>query len=168
MPQNIYVTGMGIVSGIGLNVDETLSSLKNQQSGVGKIKYLQTVHDIPCSEVPLTDSEMKKMLHLNESQVYTRAALMAMLAIRETIEQSSLKLDGSCRVAFIKGITVGGMEKSELYYFDYVENDTRTEYFEVHDCGSLSGFVADFFGGIVMYQLPSTACSSQQMQSFGV
>lgn len=160
MPQNIYVTGMGIVSGIGLNVDETLSSLKNQQSGVGKIKYLQTVHDIPCSEVPLTDSEMKEMLHLDESQVYTRAALMAMLAIRETIEQSGLQLDGSCKVAFINGITVGGMEKSEQYYFDYVENDTRNAYIEVHDCGSLSEYVADYFGGISYVSTPSTACSS--------
>lgn len=160
MPVDIFVTGMGIVSGIGVGVDETLASLKHKKTGVGTLKYLNTVHDIPCAEVKLSDEQMKKMLNLNDSFAVTRTSLMSILAVREAIAQASLKLDGKYRVAFINGITVGGMDKSELFYLDYLENDSKNEYIEIHDCGALTECVADYFGGFSYVATPSTACSS--------
>ena len=53
MARKVFVTGLGIVTGIGISVHETFTSLLNGRSGVGTTKYLKTNHkDIPCSEVP--------------------------------------------------------------------------------------------------------------------
>lgn len=160
MSADVFITGMGIVSGIGNNVAETLSSLKQMRSGIGKIKYLNTIHDIPCAEVQYSEEEMKKLLKLPADAVVTRTALMAILAVKEAVDESALPLDGKCRVAFINGTTVGGMEKSEVYYFDFLENDKYSEYIEAHDCGSCTERIADYFGGFSYVSTPSTACSS--------
>jgi 3-oxoacyl-[acyl-carrier-protein] synthase II len=156
----VFVTGMGIVSGLGLGVDETLNSLLLSKSGIGKIKHLDTINDIPCSEVDFTDSEMKKLLHLDEDSIVPRTALMGILAVKEVLDSAQFPLDGNYKVAFINGTTVGGMEKSELYYIDFLQNDSRNKYIEAHDCGSLTEKIADYFGGFSYVSTPSTACSS--------
>ena len=62
MSQRVFVTGIGIISGIGNNVDETLQSIKQKKSGVTEIKYLETIHKgvIPVSEVKLSEDELIK------------------------------------------------------------------------------------------------------------
>ena len=51
----IYVTGMGIVSALGIGVDATLTALRESRSGIGTVKYLDTVHrDLPAGEVLVT------------------------------------------------------------------------------------------------------------------
>jgi len=160
MPTDVFVTGMGIVSGIGIGVHETLTSLKEKHSGVGTLCHLNTIHDIPCAEVLYSDKQFKQMLGLKEDEIITRTALMGIFAVKEAIEQASLSLNGSFKVALINGTTVGGMEKSELYYLDFLENNTRNEYIEAHDCGACTERIADFFGGFSYVSTPSTACSS--------
>ncbi len=53
MSHRVLVTGLGIVSGIGNNADETVASILEQKTGVGKLKYLDTVHadELPGAEV---------------------------------------------------------------------------------------------------------------------
>ena len=160
MALDIFITGLGIVSGIGVGIEETATSLRHKKSGIGKIKYLNTIHDLPCAEVNLSETQMKQMLGIKECENVNRTALMAMLATREAIAQAKLPLDGTYKLAFINGTTVGGMEKSELYYFDFLANDTRNEYIEGHDCGACTEKIADFFGGFSYVSTPSTACSS--------
>lgn len=160
MAFDVFITGMGVVSAIGIGVDETMTSLRQKKSGIGTLKHLNTIHELPCAEVDLTELQMKQMLGIKEDDVVVRTALLAMLATREAIAQAKLPLDGTYKVAFIHGTTVGGMEKSELYYFDYLENNTRNEYIEAHDCGSCTEKIADYFGGFSYVSTPSTACSS--------
>jgi len=85
---------------------------------------------------------------------------MAIHAVKEAIQQAKLTLDGTYKVALINGTTVGGMEKSEIYYFDFLENHTYSEYIAAHDCGALTEKIADYFGGFSYVSTPSTACSS--------
>ena len=55
MGDAIVVTGMGIVTGIGVGVESTLDALLHCRSGVGPVRYLSTAHtDIPVCEVPMT------------------------------------------------------------------------------------------------------------------
>jgi 3-oxoacyl-[acyl-carrier-protein] synthase II len=160
MSVEIYITGMGIVTGIGNNAGETLNALRENKSGIGKINFLNTIHDIPCAEVQLTDEQLKEKLHIPLEEVVTRTALIGIMAAKEALLQAKLNMDGKKRVAFINGTTVGGMEKSELFYFDFLENDTRNEYIEAHDCGACTERIADYFGGFSYVSTPSTACSS--------
>ncbi len=158
--ESVFITGMGIISAIGIGVDETLISLRESKSGIGKINHIDTIHDLPSAEVSLTDNQMMEILNIEAGQIVTRTSLMAKIAVKEAITQAKLTLDGKFRVALINGTTVGGMEKSELYYFDFLENDKYNEYIEAHDCGSCTESIADYFGGISYVSTPSTACSS--------
>ena len=143
----IVVTGMGIISGLGVGKKQTLQALLSEQSAVGKVRYLQTEHtDIPVSEVPMSDDEMKSLLKISSDTIFTRTPLMATIAAKEAIEQAQLMNVGSQRIAFINGTTVGGMEKSEQFYSDFLENENHKEFIAAHDCGAGTDEVADYFG----------------------
>jgi len=161
MPKQVLVTGLGIVSGIGISVQETLASLLTGKSGVGVLKYLQTNHkDIPCSEVQLSDVQMRTMLSIPDSVPMNRTSLLGILAAKSALANANITPNKALRIGFISGTTVGGMEKSEQYYKDFLENDTRNEYIKIHDCGACTEIIADYFGGFSYVSTISTACSS--------
>ena len=117
----IAVTGIGIISALGKGADVTYEALLNKKSGIGCLHYLQTDHiDIPCAEVPMSDEEMKKLLNLSPELPLTRTSLMGMIAAKEALVSAKLHAFNGKRVAFINGTTVGGMEKSEEYYLDFL------------------------------------------------
>lgn len=161
MAKQVLVTGLGIVSGIGLSVQETLESLLAGRSGVGTIKYLQTNHsEIPCSEVQLNENQMRTMLSIPGNVPATRTSLMGILAAKNALADANITPDRALRIGFISSTTVGGMDKSEQYYKDFLENDTRNEYIKMHDCGACTEIIADYFGGFSFVSTISTACSS--------
>lgn len=160
MPE-LWITGYGVVSAIGVGKDETLGALKQKRSGLGKIAYLKTAHDeFPVGEVKLSNDEMKAMLGIRGDVPTTRTSLLGMLALREALEDSRLVGDDLRQVAFVSGTTVGGMDKSEQYYLDFLENDDRNAYIATHDCGACTEMIADHFGRFASVTTLSTACSS--------
>lgn len=160
MIESIAITGMGIVSAIGNNVAETLAALRAQQTGVRHMKYLKTDHqEFPVGEVKMCDEEMKNLLGITEEPT-TRTSLMGMLAVREALEEAKLANPQESRVAFVSGTTVGGMDKSEQYYLDFLDGDTRNDYIKTHDCGATTEIIANYFGIFSMATSISTACSS--------
>jgi 3-oxoacyl-[acyl-carrier-protein] synthase-1 len=161
MAGQVLVTGLGIVSGIGISVQDTLASLLAGKSGVGIIKYLQTNHkDIPCSEIQLSDEQMCRMLSIPDSVPINRTSLMGILAAKNALADANITPNRALRIGFISSTTVGGMEKSEQFYKDFLENDTRNEYIKIHDCGACTEIIADYFGGFSFVSTISTACSS--------
>ena len=55
----IWITGVGILSAIGVGVDATLESLLASRTGVGPLRHLATNHhEFPVGEVPLSNQEM--------------------------------------------------------------------------------------------------------------
>ena len=157
----ILITGMGVVSAIGLGKAQTLEALLSNRSGVVELKYLETEHkEFPVGEVKMTNVEMRFKLGIPENALYVRTSLMGMLALGEALEEASLTPDILPKVGFISGTTVGGMDKSEMYYLDYLENDAHKDYIAVHDCGSCSEMIANHFGKFAFVTTLSTACSS--------
>ena len=158
----VYVTGAGIISALGIGKQATLEALKNKQSGVTPLRYLTTsLTDLPVGEVKYSNPEMKTMLNLMPDDAFVRSALLGIIAVREALQQAKLKnRDPALRVAFISGITVGGMDRAELYYQDFLVNDTRNAYIELNDCGGSTEQIADYFGGFQMVTTVVTACSS--------
>lgn len=159
---DILITGAGIVSAIGVGKEETLRSLLEQRSGIRPVHYLKTDHhEFPVGEVQLSNDEMCALLGIDpQAQPTTRTALMGMVALKEALEQSGLTSDMYPSIPLISGTTVGGMDKSEQYYMDFLENDSRNEYIRTHDCGACTEMMADHFGRFRMLTTLSTACSS--------
>jgi 3-oxoacyl-[acyl-carrier-protein] synthase-1 len=162
MRQEIFVTGAGIVSALGTGMTDTLDALRNRRSGVGMIRYLNTSHtEFPVGEVKMTNEEMMRQLRIAEGEVTTRTSLMGIMAAREAIGQAGLPGDDSnLRIALISGTTVGGMDKSEQYYLDFLNNDTKNAYIATHDCGACTEMIADYFNIFSTVNTISTACSS--------
>lgn len=107
--KEIYITGAGIVSAIGIGKAETLDALRNRRTGVAPVRYLQTIHTgLPVGEVKFSNSELREMLHLMPSDAFIRSSLLAIPAVREAMEQAQVNRSVALRIAFLSGITVGG------------------------------------------------------------
>ena len=52
MNKTVFVTGVGIISGLGYGRGATMDALREHRTAIGKIRYLGTSHDVPVSEVP--------------------------------------------------------------------------------------------------------------------
>ncbi|MDR1937165.1 MAG: beta-ketoacyl-[acyl-carrier-protein] synthase family protein, partial [Tannerellaceae bacterium] len=161
MPQKIFVTGAGMISALGTNKEEALTALREQRTGIAPLFYLKTSRKgLPVGEVKRTNHEMMQMLRIPEMEITTRTSLMGMIAVREALEQACIPDTNGLRIALISGTTVGGMDMSEQYYLDFLENDTRNAYISTHDCGACTEMIADHFGIFSMVDTISTACSS--------
>ena len=155
--KRIVITGSGIVSAIGVGKQETLESLLREQSGIGAMCHLQSVHRLPVGEVRLTDEEIRKRFILDKPA--SRSALLGILAAREAIEEASVNAALLAKSALISGTTVGGMETTERDYLSWTHNQ-HLETIALHDAGSTTETIASALGGVAFSTTTSTACSS--------
>jgi len=162
MQRRVLITGLGTISSIGMNIEETLDSLLNKRSGIKKSKNLQSVHkdDFVFGEIPLKLSELKDMLNIPQHEAYSRTSLLAMLAAKEAVENAGISDINKYRTGLLSASTVGGMDRSELYYADFLTNDTQNKYIDSHHCGDHTEKVADLLGIKDFTSTISTACSS--------
>ena len=84
-PPQVVVSGMGIVSAIGLTVAENLDALRQARSGIRPLSLVSSAHKgkLLAGEIPLSDAELYQSLGIPEGEAYTRTALLALLAMRE-------------------------------------------------------------------------------------
>jgi 3-oxoacyl-(acyl-carrier-protein) synthase len=162
MAGRIFITGLGIISGIGNNLQENLHSLIHSKSGIGDIKHLET-HlrgEIPVSEVKLSNNELFDLSGIKVQEGYSRNSLFGIIAAREAYRHSLLENSGEFRTGLISATTVGGMDKCELYYRDFLTNDSRNIYIDSYDCADSTEKIADMLGITDYLTTISTACSS--------
>ena len=152
---------MGVVSALGNGVDEHLRALLESRSGIGPLRHLKTVHDdLPAGEVDMSNEELCAAVGIPFDERYTRTALLGAVALREAVATSGLD-DGQRRhVALISGTTVGGMDKSEAYYREFLDTDRNTCYIKTQDCGTTTEFAIRCFPLFDFTTTISTACSS--------
>ena len=157
----IAVTGLGAVSGIGLNVDENIEALRLKRHGMEKPRFFQTELDVPVSEVKKSNAELKQLLGIEPDKTVSRTALLAMLAAREALTDSQIDIK-AMRVGLISSTSVGGMDLSELFYNDFRtdHNCGRLRMVSQHDCGSSTQLTAKYLGITGFTTTISTACSS--------
>ncbi|MCQ2285290.1 MAG: beta-ketoacyl-[acyl-carrier-protein] synthase family protein [Bacteroidales bacterium] len=159
---DIAITGLGIVSALGIGVETTVTRLLMEKTAIGPVRYLDTVHkDIPVGEVPYSDDEMRTLLNLPTEKLITRTSLMGRIALIEALKDAQLSENKGYKIAFISGNTVGGMEKSELYYHHFLQDFEKKEFIAMHDCGACSETMSqDLPLSFDLVTTPSTACSS--------
>ena len=162
MQKKIFVTGMGIISAIGKNIPETLISLSHSRSGLGRIKWLETIHkdNLLVAEVGYSNEELAAMLDISESEGFTRTTLLALLSAKEAILEAGIDNFKNILTGLISANTVGGMDKSEIYYYQYLKERKPNSYIATHDCADSTEKVADHFGITAFISTVSTACSS--------
>lgn len=163
--RKVYITGLGAISAIGNNVAENLDSLLAMRSGIGAMQLLNSnlKSILPVGEVKLTNVQLLKILNINDSnRLYSRTALLAMVAANEAYHHAQLQHNPMQRIGIFSGTSVGGMDMGEQFYQYYQEkkNADKINYALLHDCGDSTECVADRLGIKDDVATISTACSS--------
>jgi 3-oxoacyl-[acyl-carrier-protein] synthase II len=162
MSQKIAITGMGIISSIGNNVEENLISLQSGKHGISDIELFETRHagNIKTGEIKLSNEELIQKLQLSEDNHVTRTSLLGMVAAQEAVESAGISDINEYRTGLISSTSVGGMDITEKYFYSYEDFPEKQKYIDAHDAGSSSLAIAELLGLKGMVSTISTACSS--------
>ena len=188
MSNQVFVTGMGIITGLGIGKEENLQAIFNHKTAIEKIRFLKSKHtELPAAEVKYTNEELCDLLNIDKNEVSTRTSLIGRIALKEALEEAKITYSRHCEerrdeaiqpkhkdcfavahndgisIAFINGTTVGGMDKSEQFYLEFLDenNNSKNKYIESHDCGTTTELIAQQFdGNFDCMTTISTACSS--------
>lgn len=162
MHPSVFVAGTGLITAIGSNRQECMSALQNGASGIGPITRLNTLHKgvLPVGEVKFSNEELAHALGV--SPEWPRTALLSAWAVREALLDLEIPDLKDLRTGFFSANSVGGMDKTENFFSDYLKDHGKGRLRNVvhHECGSITELVADHFGIKDQVTTVSTACSS--------
>src|SRR5688572_21776522 len=165
MSSRVFVTGIGIISAIGKNVEETLVSIMNGRPGIGKLDNFSTRHrdQLAVGEVKIPDDTLKLLCDVDIQEKISRTSLLGMLAAREALNQAAITDINEFKTGIISATSVGGMAQAENHFMEFLDPDDNNEYIEyvnTLDCSDSTEQIADFLGITDFVSTISTACSS--------
>ncbi|AUS05985.1 beta-ketoacyl-[acyl-carrier-protein] synthase family protein [Pseudotamlana carrageenivorans] len=163
MSQGVAITGMGIISAIGNNVSENFQSLMDGKKGITRISKIQTNHvnDIMVGEIAYTNEALIERLGLDSDCNFTRTALLGAIAAKEAVANAGIDNIKAYQTGLISSTSVGGMDMSEKYYYQYLEDKSVQKYIESHNAGDSAQKIAQQLGiDNSLVTTISTACSS--------
>lgn len=158
----VAITGMGIISSIGKTVEENYNALITGQKGISSIENFHTVHKdvIKVGEIKLTNPQLEQLLGLTPDNNYSRTAMLGAYAAKRAVEDAGITNLNDCRSGLISSTSVGGMDMTEKYYYEYFEDEACQKYISSHDAGDSSHKIAEYIGLEGFVSTISTACSS--------
>lgn len=162
MSRKIAITGMGIISSIGRNVEENYASLLESRHGISDIEFLETRHrgDVKLGEIKMSNEDLISELVIPKDNNYARSTLLGIVAAKEAVESAGIKNLNQYRTGLISSTSVGGMDVTEKYFYDYENQPDKQKYIATHDAGQSSLAIAEVLGLKGMVSTISTACSS--------
>ena len=162
MTDTVLLTGLGIISAIGTNVPESIDSFRKHRSGIGPCRYLGTIHKniFPLGEVKLSNKELAVMHDIDPG--LSRTILLSYHAAKAAFDTIPDLAGLDYKKGFISGSSVGGMDRTELFFEDFTKDKFSGDLHDVmnHDCGKPTDFVAEKLGFTDFVSTLSTACSS--------
>jgi len=154
----VRITGLGIVSAIGLTIEENLYALENSRSGIAPVKFLDTQKDFLVGEVKCSNEEFKDRLRIKSKQI-SRTSLLGLAAARQAWGEN--KHTSQLRTGIISATSVGGMDATEGFYQNYLDkNNPDFGILKCHDSGNTTERIAAELGISGYINTLSTACSS--------
>lgn len=158
----VTVTGVGMVSALGLGVESGVASISRGESGISPApEILRTINKLPVGEVRLTNEELHDVLHIRQREHLSRTALLGIWAAREAIADAGIDASGS-RVGLVSSTSVGGMDRTERFFETFVADEKagRLRDVKMHDCAASTEAIAHHCGIGGYRTTVSTACSS--------
>src|SRR5882757_6449927 len=164
----VYVAGTGIISAIGNNRAECLAALEHGEAGMGEMHYLRSIHHdrLPVAEVKYSNEELAVLAGMPSH--ISRTPLLSAIAANEALHDAAIENFSELRTGFISANTVGGMDKTEDFFSDFLLDKSKGRLREVvnHECGAVTELVADKLGIKNYISTISTACSSSANSIF--
>ena len=162
MAERIVITAMGICSALGDNLEEHLTGLLSGQSGLSVVENVSTLHrdHIRVGELKHTNDFLAQQLGLPVVNHYSRTGLLGIWALKEAIAQAGLTPTEVAQLSMVMASSVGGMDMTERYFYEYTTQEALRRYIPYHNIGEVTGQIADYFGIKGYVTSVSTACSS--------
>ncbi len=162
MSKKVAITGMGIISAIGNSVEENYNALISGKMGVTDIENIDTIHKnvIKVGEIKLTNQQLEQQLQLPSDNNFSRTALLATIAAKQAVENAGIQNINEYRTGLISATSVGGMDMTERFYYQYFEDESCRKYINTQDAGDTTHSTANYLGLKGLVTTISTACSS--------
>ncbi|EKT4519027.1 beta-ketoacyl-[acyl-carrier-protein] synthase family protein [Flavobacterium psychrophilum] len=160
--KGVAITGMGIISAIGNSVEENYASLLNNKTAITTIENISTVHANlrKVGEIKKTNQELADELKLSTDNNFSRTAMIGAIAAKQAVANARITSINEYKTGLISATSVGGMDMTERYYYDYFEKPETIKYISCHDGGDVAQKIANELGLNGMVTTISTACSS--------
>src|SRR5579871_4618296 len=125
MSAPVFVAGIGIISAIGDNIAENLAALETGREGMSDITYLETLHKnkLPVAEIKWSNDQLAEKAGL--SNQISRTALLSTIAAQEAIHDAGIENFSSLRTGFISANSVGGMDKTENFFNEFLRDNQK-------------------------------------------
>lgn len=150
-----------MISAIGDSVDGHLESFRSHRSGIGKLTLFDSVHagTLPVGEVQFTNEALASRLGMSPDS--SRTTLLGLYAAREAVKDAGIPLS-KWRTGIISATTVGGMDKTESFFTEFVRGRHRGRLRHVvdHECGKSTEHIANDLSIRHFLSTINTACSS--------
>lgn len=162
MAGEVWIGGGGVICGIGDNLSACIDAFRNMATGAATMEYLSSAHrgTYPVVEVRADNATLAARAGMPAH--ISRTALLSKIAAQEAWDSTGLGELRNYRVGFVSANTVGGMDKTEDFFADYLKDPQSGQLNQVvnHECGSITELVADSLGIRHHVTTISTACSS--------
>lgn len=159
----ILVTGIGVISAIGNNVQENRTALVEKKSGITGLTLFNTKYSglRPCGEIKTDTRDLLNSLRAHEKGT-TRSSALALHAFTEAVNDAGLSSQqiSSPQTALVGGSTVGGMCLTDELYHDANKTENGSDYLTSYDCASVNLYLQQRFGMRGNINTINTACSS--------
>ncbi len=139
------VTGLGLISAIGSNVDECFKNAVDGVSGISKATMVDTTNCYANLAAEVKDDSLDE---IPDSQKMDRCVKLCVKASGEALSDAGLKdFDDSNRLSVIMGSCVGGVSAAQHYY----ENEKPAEDVTKIPISAIANHVAKAYhaGGVV-------------------
>lgn len=162
MSRGVAITGMGIISSIGETVEENFRALTQSKPGISDIENIDTVHKnvIKVGEIKKTNQQLVEELGLPADNNFTRTAMLGVIAAKQAMADAGITDINEYNTGLISATSVGGMDMTERFFYDYYESEKNRRYIHAHDAGDSTHKIADELGLKGLVTTISTACSS--------
>ena len=120
----VFITGFGVVSGIGCGEEECFAALQQKRSAIGNISLLPTaLKQYPVAELKKTNEDLARLASLPENKIYSRTFLLGVIAAQQAMKMAGLR----SAQGILGATTVGGVDLQERFYNQLVNNDANAQ-----------------------------------------
>ena len=160
----VFITGIGAISSLGLNVQENLAALRAGKTGIGKAKHFQSKYteSLYFAEIDSSDEALKLSCDAIQEKEFTRTTLIALTAFSEAIKDANLTNTeiSSPSTAFISSSTVGGRCYTDNLYADANLTGEPSDFVKSYEGSDHTLRIIQKHGIVGYTDTINTACSS--------
>lgn len=158
---NVYVAGMGLVSSLGIGLEQNYNALVSERHGICSLSQEldPLVEGFPVARLELSNTELAEKARL--SPRLPRTVYLSLIAAREAVSEARFDIR-NYRSGFISANTVGGIDLTEKFFRASGKKSNKGNLRNIvnHESGRITNLVAENIGANTYVSTISTACSS--------